>query len=89
MAAALPSGTESDLTIELITHRFTPGSKDVLTDWYPATKLEMNEESRALKRGRFGSRKYVYRAETMRELRGWFEEAIAERLPEARVLYWT
>ena len=89
VAAALPSGTESDLTIELITHRFTPGSKDVLTDWYPATKLEMDEESRALKRGRFGSHKYIYKAETMRELRGWFEDAIAERLPEARILYWT
>ena len=89
MASALPSGTAADLTIELITHRFTPGSKDVLSDWYPATKLDMDEESRALKRGRFGSRKYVYRAETMRGLRSWFEAAIAERLPQARILYWT
>ena len=30
-----------DLSVELITHRFTPGSKDVLLGWYPATKLEM------------------------------------------------
>ena len=87
VAEALSDAT--DLTVELITHRFTPGSKDVLSEWYPATRLEMDEESRTLKRGRFGSRKYVYRAGTMRELRGWFEEAIAERLPGARVLYWT
>jgi spore photoproduct lyase len=87
VAEALPR--ETDLTIELITHRFTPGSKDMLTEWYPATRLEMDEETRSLKRGRFGSRKYVYRAETMRALRDWFEGAIADRLSAARVLYWT
>jgi spore photoproduct lyase len=32
-----------DLTAELITHRFTPGSKEVLLGWYPRTKLEMDE----------------------------------------------
>ena len=27
-----------------ITHRFTPGSKEVLLGWYPRTKLEMDED---------------------------------------------
>jgi spore photoproduct lyase len=49
----------------------------------------MDEQTRSLKRGKFGSRKYVYRAETMRAHRDWFEDAIADRLPGARVLYWT
>jgi spore photoproduct lyase len=33
--------------------------------------------------------KHVYPRETMAELRGWFEDALAERLPQARLLYWT
>jgi spore photoproduct lyase len=78
-----------DLSVELITHRFTPGSKDVLLGWYPATKLEMDETERSQKRTKFGSTKYVYRKEVMRELKSFFEERIALRLPAARVLYWT
>jgi spore photoproduct lyase len=30
-----------DLTFELITHRFTPGSKDVLMQWYPNTSVDI------------------------------------------------
>jgi spore photoproduct lyase len=78
-----------DLTAELITHRFTPGSKEVLLGWYPRTKLEMDEAQRTSKRGKFGALKYVYPKEVMRELRTWFESEIAERLPQTRVLYWT
>ena len=78
-----------DLTAELITHRFTPGSKDVLLSWYPHTKLEMDEASRRRKMGKFGSVKYVYPAATMTELRSWFHGEIAERLPDCRILYWT
>ena len=78
-----------DLTAELITHRFTPGSKDVLLSWYPRTKLEMDESRRSQKRGKFGGVKYVYPRETMTEMREWFTEALAERLPDARLLYWT
>jgi DNA repair photolyase len=78
-----------DLTAELITHRFTPGSKEVLLDWYPHTKLEMDEAARSRKHGKFGAVKYVYPAATMAELRSWFYREIAERLPSCRILYWT
>jgi spore photoproduct lyase len=43
VAAALEGVAGLDLTAELITHRFTPGSKEVLTGWYPGTSLEMDE----------------------------------------------
>jgi spore photoproduct lyase len=89
VAAAVAGVPDLDLTAELITHRFTPGSKDVLLGWYPRTKLEMSEDSRSRKTGRFGSVKYVYPRETMRELRTWFETSIADLLPGCRVLYWT
>lgn len=87
VAAVLPAGT--DLTVECITHRFTPGSKATLTEWYPRSRLEMDESRRTAKRGRFGAVKHVYPKDTMGELRGWFEDALADRLPSARLLYWT
>ncbi|WP_369135827.1 radical SAM protein [Modestobacter sp. I12A-02662] len=87
VAAVLPA--DADVTVECITHRFTPGSKETLLDWYPRTRLEMDEEQRTTKRGKFGSVKHVYPRETMAGLRGWFEAALAERLPQARLLYWT
>jgi spore photoproduct lyase len=87
--AALDDVPGLDLTVEMITHRFTPKSKDVLLGWYPRTRLEMDEDLRRLKRGKFGSVKHVYPAPVMTELRSWFEAALAERLPRARVLYWT
>ena len=37
----------------------------------------------------FGSVKHVYRKESMNVLRGWFGREVAERLPGARLLYWT
>jgi spore photoproduct lyase len=88
-AAAVADVPDLDLTAELITHRFTPTSKDVLLGWYPATKLEMDEEQRSLKRGKYGTRKFVYPRESMAALRGWFEDALAGTLPAARLLYFT
>lgn len=78
-----------DLTVELITHRFTPTSKEVLQGWYPNSSLEMDEARRSVKRGKHGNQKYVYPAPTMRELRAFFERELTRRLPQARTLYWT
>ncbi|WP_347272061.1 spore photoproduct lyase family protein [Sphingomonas sp. CARO-RG-8B-R24-01] len=87
-AAALLRDT-ADLTIELITHRFTPGSKAVLDGWYPGSALDMTQNDRMTKRTKFGTEKQVYDTETMKRLRGWFIAEIARVLPLARVLYWT
>jgi spore photoproduct lyase len=78
-----------DLTIEAITHRFTPSSKDVLLGWYPGTKLEMDEQSRSAKRSKFGGVKYVYPRDVMREMRSWFADEVERVLPRAQLLYWT
>ena len=78
-----------DLTAELITHRFTPGSKEVLLGWYPRTRVEMDEAARSRKFGRFGTVKYVYPRDVMGELRGWFTRELAARVPACRILYWT
>ena len=88
-AAGLADVPDLDLTVEAITHRFTPSSKDVLLGWYPNTKLEMDETARSQKRSKFGGVKYVYPRETMTELRSWFTSELERRLPGAPLLYWT
>ncbi|MDO1450608.1 radical SAM protein [Rhodocytophaga aerolata] len=80
---------DCDLTFELISHRFTPGSKDVLLEWYPNTSLDMNEANRSVKYNKFGGQKFVYSADTMKNLRKFFENQLALRFPKAPILYWT
>ena len=89
VVAAVDGVPALDLTAELITHRFTPGSKEVLMGWYPRTKLEMDEAARSRKHGRYGAVKYVYPKDVMSSLRTWFHQSIADRLPDCRILYWT
>jgi spore photoproduct lyase len=89
VATAVAGVDDLDLTVEAITHRFTDSSKEVLEGWYPRTKLEMDEGQRTRKRTKFGGSKYVYPREVMSELRAWFGDAVATRLPGAPLLYWT
>ncbi|WP_286130487.1 spore photoproduct lyase family protein [Solirubrum puertoriconensis] len=80
---------ECDLTAEFISHRFTPGSKDVLLQWYPNTSLDFDEAKRAVKRNKFGSHKYVYQPDDMRRLKEFFYSEWQQRFPQAPVKYWT
>ncbi len=89
VATALDGVADLDLTAELITHRFTPKSKDVLRGWYPGSALEMDEVQRTRKLTKFGSTKWVLTRERMGEMRGVVERALTRWLPAARVLYWT
>lgn len=88
-AAQLAGAPALDLTVELITHRFTAGSKAVLDSWYPGSALDMSMADRTTKRTKFGAEKQVYDTATMRSLRTFFEARIAAALPAARILYWT
>ena len=80
---------ECDLTFELITHRFTPKSKEVLQTWYPNSKLDLEEASRSQKRNKFGGVKYVYHRDTMTELKDFIQTKINTNFPQAEILYWT
>ncbi len=80
---------DCDLNFELISHRFTPGSKETLLEWYPDTKLEMDESTRKVKRNKFGGTKYVYENDVMKDLRSFFDRELAARFPQATILYWT
>ena len=78
-----------DLTIELITHRFTAKSKDVLAGWYPGSTLEMDEAQRSRKTSKFGSVKFVFPRDEMLAMRIAIEASITRWLPGAKILYWT
>ena len=89
VAAALAGVEDVDLTAELITHRFTPKSKQVLAGWYPGSALEMDEAQRSRKMTKFGSVKWVFPKPEMAEMRAAIEASLNRRLPVARLLYWT
>jgi len=89
VALALSGVPDPDLTVELITHRFSANSKTVLESWYPGSSLDMGSEGRSEKRSKFGSVKHVYDAPIMKTLKTFFEAEIASRLPMAQILYWT
>jgi spore photoproduct lyase len=78
-----------DLTFELIQHRFTKPAKKVIMKRYPKTKLEMDEEERKYKWGRYGIGKYVYQPEQAKELETTIREYIKAYFPEAEVQYFT
>jgi spore photoproduct lyase len=88
-AAALAGAADPDLTVELITHRFTEGSRKVLEGWYPGSGLEMDPAQRSRKLTKFGSAKYVFPKALMAELRTGLEGSVARHLPQARLLYFT
>lgn len=86
---SLPQEALSDLTFELIQHRFTKTAKNVILQRYPKTKLEMDEEKRKYKWGRWGRGKYVYPDEQATALREHITEQIFEHFPEATIDYFT
>ncbi len=89
IATALDGVPARDLTAELITHRFTPKSKAVLTGWYPGSSLDMDEAQRSRKLTKFGSVKYVFPKDQMRDMQAVIELSLTTRLPDAKRLYWT
>ena len=88
-ADALAGVPDLDLTAELITHRFTPGSKAVLRGWYPGSDLPLDEAERVEKRTKFGSVKHVFPKPLMQAMRAHLTACLARDLPAARILYWT
>ncbi|MEK8132775.1 spore photoproduct lyase [Paenibacillus filicis] len=86
---ALPPEATSNLTFELIQHRFTKTAKTIIEQRYPKSKLEMDEAKRKYKWGRWGQGKYVYPDEQANALREFITERIFESFPEATIDYFT
>lgn len=86
---ALPPEATSDLTFELIQHRYTKTAKNIIHQRYPKTKLEMDEAKRKYKWGRWGQGKYVYPDEQATALREFISERIFTHFPKAKIDYFT
>ena len=79
----------SNLTFELIQHRFTKPAKKVIQQRYPKSKLEMDEEKRMYKWGRYGIGKYVYKNEDAEDIETTIRRYIDEFFPSAEIQYFT
>lgn len=80
---------KQDLTFELIMHRFTRKAKQVILERYPKTMLEMDEDRRKYKWGRYGIGKYVYPDQEALELRQQIETLIHQYFPSSEIEYFT
>ncbi|HHT48458.1 MAG TPA: spore photoproduct lyase [Firmicutes bacterium] len=77
------------LSFELISHRFTARAKKVILERFPHTQLEMNEEKRKLKWGKYGYGKYLYPPDQLETLKNWFTQEIGRLFPQAEIEYFT
>jgi spore photoproduct lyase len=89
LSDALNGIDTNGLTFELIQHRFTKPAKNVIMKRYPKTKLEMDEEKRKYKWGRYGIGKYVYPTEEAKSLEDTIRGLAKTYFPESEVQYFT
>jgi len=89
LAKSLQGIDLTNLSFELIQHRFTKPAKKVIQKRYPKSKLEMDEEKRKYKWGRYGIGKYVYKTEDASELETTIRGYINQFFPEAEIQYFT
>lgn len=76
-------------TFELIQHSFTPVAKEFILECLPNTSLDMDENKRILKWGKFGRYKYVYPKEDAAEIKVYLISLIEEKFPDAKIEYFT
>lgn len=80
-------GNGEQLTLELITHRFTKRAKSNILEVFPETTLPMDEAERKFKYGQFGYGKYVYQPDTMEVIKRFMSEMVEKCIPRARIDY--
>lgn len=80
-------GQVSDLTCELITHRFTARAKCAIQELFPRSRLPLEETERRFQWGQFGYGKYVFKPELRQRVEAFFRSSLATYLPQARLDY--
>ena len=89
LAANIPEQHHSQVTFELIQHRFTKPAKRVIEQRYPNTKLDLDESKRKYKWGRYGIGKYVYQNDEQAEIQQLFHELLTTHFPSSSIEYFT
>ncbi len=84
---ALPSAATSPITFEVITHRYTVKAKNRITEIFPNTTLDMDNEARQFKYGQFGYGKYVYPKDALSEVKEFFTNQITNIFDNGVIKY--
>ncbi len=87
LASDLRPELREGLTFELISHRFTARTKEMIRSRFPKSRLDLDESGRQVKRGRYGRQKFVYPADQLRRLWDLVRDGIVRRFPAARIEY--
>lgn len=73
----LPDHFLHPITFEIISHRYTPRAKQIISEIYPENHLPMEDEERSYRFGQFGYGKYVYPKDSLADIAAFFQEEIA------------
>ena len=87
LSSKLPDDLKFPVTFEIISHRYTTIAKNRILQVFPESSLPMNDEHRKFKYGQFGYGKYVYRKETLDEIKQFFIKEIEELFKNKEVKY--
>jgi len=79
--------TVSDLTVEIILHRYTDRAKATIQEIFPSTSLPMDRDDRVFKYGQFGYDKWVYTKDIYQAAREYMETRVKTLLPLAKLEY--
>lgn len=82
-----PKHELKNLTLEIITHRYTERAKKIINKAYPENKLPMEKEDRQFKYGQFGYGKYLYPKKQRKKLEDFFTSEVNKQLPGAEIKY--
>jgi len=89
LSKELDEEAKDGVTFELIQHRFTKPAKKVIQKNYPMTKLELDEEKRRYKWGKYGIGKYIYPKDEEAEMKETLSQYIESFFPKAKIEYFT
>ena len=87
LSSKLPDDLKFPVTFEIISHRYTTIAKNRILQVFPESSLPMNDEHRKFKYGQFGYGKYVYRKESLDEIKQFFIKEIEELFKNKEVKY--
>lgn len=79
----------ADLSFELITHRFTKSAKKVIIERFPNTGLDLDENKRRKKYGKYGLVKYIYPEGEYQKLKESIMNLLERFFPTSHIEYFT
>ncbi|WAA13534.1 spore photoproduct lyase [Fervidibacillus halotolerans] len=89
LESELPQVVKDRITFEFIQHRFTQPAKRMIQKNYPKTKLELDEDARRIKWGKYGIGKFIYQKEAEEEIKTLLFGYMRKFFPNAALEYFT